>query len=36
MYDFFIYGGKNSPGLDDGKFGHLQKCAQVVALLPFS
>ena len=36
MYDFFIYGGKNSPGLDDGKFGHLQKCAQVVALVPFS
>ena len=36
MYDFFICGRKNSPGLDDGKFGHLQKCAQVVALVPFS
>ena len=33
MYDFFGYAGKNSAELDDGKFGHLQKCAQVVAKL---
>ena len=29
MYDFFD--GKTSSQLDDGKLGHLQKCAQVVA-----
>ena len=33
MYDFFVYDGKNSAELDDGKFGHLQKCAQVFAKL---
>ena len=33
MYDFFVYDGKNFAELDDGKFGHLQKCAQVVAKL---
>ena len=33
MYDFFIYDGTNSAELDDRKFGHLQKCAQVVANL---
>ena len=33
MYDFFVYDGKNSVELDDGKFDHLQKCAQVVAKL---
>ena len=31
MYDFFVYDGTTSWQLDDGKFGHLQKCAQVVA-----
>ena len=30
MYEFFVYDGKNSSELDDGKFGHLQKCVQVV------
>ena len=30
MYDFFVYNGKNYAELDDGKFGHLQKCAQFV------
>ena len=33
MYVFFVYDGKNSTELDNGKFGHLQKCAQVVAKL---
>ena len=33
MHDFLVYYGKNSEELDDGKFGHLQKCAQVVAKL---
>ena len=33
IYDFFIYDGKNSPQLDDGKSGYLQKCVQVVAKL---
>ena len=32
-YDFFIYDGKNPAELDDRKFGHLQKCAQVLAKL---
>ena len=30
MHDFFVYDGKTFSQLDDGKFGHLQKCAQVV------
>ena len=33
MYDFFAYDGKNSAELDDGKSGHLQKCAQVLTKL---
>ena len=33
MYDFFVYDGNKSAELDDGKFGHLKKCAQVVAQL---
>ena len=33
MYDFFVYDGNKSAELDDGKFGHLKKCAQVVAKL---
>ena len=33
MYDFFVYDGKNSAELDDEKFGHLQKCVQVLAKL---
>ena len=33
MYDFSVYDGKNSAELDDGKFGHLQKRAQVVTKL---
>ena len=33
IYDFLVYDGKNSAELDDGKFGHLQKCAKVVAKL---
>ena len=33
MCDFSVYDGKNSAELDDGKFGHLQKCAQVVTKL---
>ena len=31
MHYFFVYDGKNSAEPDDGKFGHLQKCAQIVA-----
>ena len=33
MYDFFVYDGKDPAELDDGKFGHLQKRAQVLAKL---
>ena len=33
MCDIFVYDKKNSSELDDGKFGHLQKFAQVVAKL---
>ena len=33
MYDFFVYDWENPAELDDGKFGHLQKCAQVLANL---
>ena len=33
MYDIFVYDGSKSAELDDGKFGHLKKCAQVVAKL---
>ena len=32
MCDFFVYG-KDSAELDDGKFGQLQKCVQVVVKL---
>ena len=35
MYDFFVYDGKiyGHIMLDDGKFGHLQKCPEVAAKL---
>ena len=33
IYDFFVYDEKNSGELDDGKFVHLQKCAQVISKL---
>ena len=33
MHDFSLYDGNNSAELDNKEFGHLQKCAQVVAKL---
>ena len=30
MYDLFVYDGKNSVELDDGKYGHLHKCCKAM------